>query len=275
MQLTLLGTGCPSVDYKRFGPSNLISTNNAKVLVDCGSGVTQRLNQIKISSADIDALMLTHLHSDHIVDLYQLIISSWHSYRVKPWIIYGPKGTKNFINKIMHAWRDERTQRINYEARSSIQAFNIITKEFKNVGNLKIKDLKITYFEVDHKPVKFAYGFNFFHNKKKLTISGDTKPCENIMKFGQNSDVLLHEVYIDGEIKETNKMRTKKTLHNVREYHTPSTMVGKVAKIANCKKLVLTHLVPTKFNENNLKKTVKADFGKNPIIGHDLLKINI
>ena len=275
MQLTLLGTGCPSVDYKRFGPSNLISTNNAKVLVDCGSGVTQRLNQIKISSADIDALMLTHLHSDHIVDLYQLIISSWHSYRVKPWIVYGPKGTKNFINKIMNAWRDERTQRINYEARSSIQAFNIITKEFKNVGNLKIKDLKITYFEVDHKPVKFAYGFNFFHNKKKLTISGDTKPCENIMKFGQNSDVLLHEVYIDGEIRETNKMRTKKTLHNVREYHTPSTMVGKVAKIANCKKLVLTHLVPTKFNENNLKKTVKADFGKNPIIGHDLLKINI
>ena len=275
MQLTLLGTGCPSVDYQRFGPSNLISTNNAKVLVDCGSGVTQRLNQIKISSADIDALMLTHLHSDHIVDLYQLIISSWHSYRVKPWIIYGPKGTKNFINKIMNAWRDERIQRINYEARSSIQAFNIITKEFKNVGNLKIKDLKITYFEVDHKPVKFAYGFNFFHNKKKLTISGDTKPCENIMKFGQNSDVLLHEVYIDGEIRETNKMRTKKTLHNVREYHTPSTMVGKVAKIANCKKLVLTHLVPTKFSENNLKKTVKADFGKNPIIGHDLLKINI
>jgi len=275
MQLTLLGTGCPSVDYKRFGPSNLISSNKAKVLVDCGSGVTQRLNQIKISSSDIDALMLTHLHSDHVVDLYQLIISSWHSYRVKPWIIYGPKGTKNFINKIMNAWKDERTQRIDYEARSSIQAFKIIVKEFKSEGNVIIKDLKVIYFEVDHKPVKFAYGFNFFHNKKKLTISGDTKPCENIMKFGQNSDVLLHEVYIDGEIKETNKMRTKKTLHNVREYHTPSTMVGKVAKIANCKKLVLTHLVPTKFNENNLKKTVKADFGKNPIIGHDLLKINI
>ena len=128
MQLTLLGTGCPSVDYKRFGPSNLISTNKGKVLVDCGSGVTQRLNQIKISSADIDALMLTHLHSDHIVDLYQLIISSWHSYRMKPWIIYGPKGTKNFINKIMNAWKVERVQRIDYEARFSIEAFNIIIK---------------------------------------------------------------------------------------------------------------------------------------------------
>ena len=98
MELTLLGTGCPKVDHKRFGPSNLISTKKTKVLIDCGSGVTQRLDQIKISTADIDALFLTHLHSDHVIDFYQLIISSWHSYRVKPWIIYGPKGTKKFVN---------------------------------------------------------------------------------------------------------------------------------------------------------------------------------
>ena len=56
MYLTLLGTGCPSVDFKRFGPSNLISTNKTKILVDCGSGVTQRLNQINLSGSDIDVL---------------------------------------------------------------------------------------------------------------------------------------------------------------------------------------------------------------------------
>ena len=55
MKLTLLGTGCPSVDHKRFGPSNLITTNKAKILVDCGSGITQRLHQLKVSSANIDA----------------------------------------------------------------------------------------------------------------------------------------------------------------------------------------------------------------------------
>ena len=100
MELTLLGTGCPSVDYKRFGPANLISTKKTKILVDCGSGVTHRLDQAKVSSAEIDALFLTHLHSDHVVDLYQLIISSWHSYRIKPWKVYGPKGTKIFVKKI-------------------------------------------------------------------------------------------------------------------------------------------------------------------------------
>ena len=275
MDLVLLGTGCPKVDYNRFGPSNLISTSKTKILVDCGSGVTQRLDQIKISTANIDALFLTHLHSDHVVDLYQLVISSWHSYRTKPWIVYGPKGTKKFVNKIMDSWKDERLQRIKYEARSSIKAFKIIVNEFKSNGKIKIKDLNIEYFEVDHKPVKYAFGFNFIYKSKKLTISGDTRPCENLMKYGQKADVLLHEVFIDGELKDTNKMRSKKTLHNVRSYHTPSSLLGKIAKLMNCKKLVLTHLVPTKFNEKKLKETIKDDFGKNPIVGFDLLKIKI
>jgi len=275
MELTLLGTGCPSVDHKRFGPSNLVTTKTAKILVDCGSGITQRLHELKVSSADIDALLFTHLHSDHAVDIYQLIISSWHSYRIKPWKIYGPKGTKKFVKKIMDAWADERKLRIAYESRASAKAFDIQVTEFKAIGNIKIKDLNIKYFAVDHKPVKFAYGFNFKNKNKKLTISGDTRPCENLMKYAQSSDVLLHEVFIEGEILQINKMRTKKTLHNVQSYHTTSTQVGKVAFISRTKKLVLTHFVPTSFNKNKLKKVVKKDFGKDPIIGEDLMKIKI
>ena len=275
MQLTLLGTGCPSVDYKRFGPANLVSTSQSSILVDCGSGVTQRLKEAKVSSADIDALFLTHLHSDHVVDLYQLIISSWHSYRTKPWKIFGPRGTKKFVKKLMDTWKDERMLRIKNEQRSSIQAFNLKVTEFSEYGKIRIKDLVIEYFTVDHKPVKYAYGFNFFHLKKKLTISGDTKPCENLMKYGQLSNVLLHEVFIEDEIYSLFKMRSKRTLHNVKAYHTLSTIVGKVARITRCKKLVLTHFVPTQFNEKKLIDIVTKDFGKKPIIGKDLLKITI
>ena len=275
MLLTLLGTGCPKVDHKRFGPSNLISSKNTNILVDCGSGVTQRLEEVNISSANIDALVLTHLHSDHVVDFYQLIISSWHSYRFKSWKIYGPKGTKKFLTKIMKAWEQERNLRIKYEARSSIEAFKLDIKEFGEYGKINIKDIKLEYFKVDHFPVKFAYGFNFYNNNKKLTISGDTKPCENLMQYAQLADVLLHEVYIEGEIQPVTKMRSSKTLHNVKAYHTTSSQVGKVASLTRCKKLVLTHFVPTDFNEKKLKSVIKKDFSKNLIIGKDLLKINI
>ena len=275
MKLTLLGTGCPSVDFKRCGSSNLISTKSTKILVDCGSGVTQRLNQSKNSSADIDALLLTHLHTDHVIDLYQLIISSWHSDRTSQWKIYGPKGTKKFVDKIFLAWKSERKLRISYEKRKSSKALNYKVYEFKKEGFININDIKIKYFEVDHKPVPYAYGFSFFNKNKKLTISGDTKPCESLMRNAQNADVLLHEVFIEYEINQTSGLRSKKTLHNVKEYHTPSNLVGKVAKLSNCKKPVLTHFVPTKFNISKLKKIVRKDFGKDPIIGNDLLTINI
>ena len=95
------------------------------------------------------------------------------------------------------------------------------------------------------------------------------------MLNAQNADVLLHEVFIEYEINQTSGLRSKKTLHNVKEYHTPSNLVGKVAKLSNCKKLVLTHFVPTRFNISKLKKIVRRDFGKDPIIGNDLLTINI
>jgi len=275
MLLTLLGTGCPKVDYKRFGPSNLVSTESSNILIDCGSGVTQRLDEAKVSLANINALFLTHLHSDHVVDLYQLIISSWHSYRAKPWKVFGPKGTKKFVKNMLELWKEERLQRISYEQRSSVQAFNIKVTEFEEYGKIKIRDLIIEYFTVDHKPVKYAYGFNFYHKNKKLTISGDTKPCDNLMKYGQLTDVLLHEVFIEDEMQEVTRMRTKKTLHNVKAYHTISTIVGKVAKIMRCKKLVLTHFVPTQFDEKKLINIVKVDYGKKPIIGKDLLKIKI
>ena len=275
MKLTLLGTGCPSIDYKRCGASNLVSTKKTKILIDCGSGVTQRLNQSGNSSADVDALLLTHLHTDHVIDLYQLIMSSWHSDRDSIWKIYGPKGTKKFVDKIFLAWKSERNLRVSYEKRKSIKALKYKVYEFNKKGTIRINDIKIKYFEVNHKTVEYAYGFSFFNDNKKLTISGDTRPCENLMQNALHSDVLLHEVFIEYEMNKLSKLRTKKTHHAVKEYHTPSNLVGKVAKLSNCNRLVLTHFVPTKFNTSKLKRRVKKDFGKDPIIGKDLLTIKI
>ena len=175
----------------------------------------------------------------------------------------------------MDVWKDERMLRIKYEQRSSIQAFNVKVTEFGEYGKTRIKDLAVEYFTVDHKPVKYAYGFNFFQQKKKLTISGDTKPCENLMKYGQLADVLLHEVFIEDEIYSYFRMRTKKTLHNVKAYHTPSTIVGKVAKITRCKKTCVNTFL---FQHNLMKKklidVVTKDFGKKPVIGKDTFKNN-
>ena len=104
---------------------------------------------------------------------------------------------------------------------------------------------------------KFKVVSGCFSKKKKITISGDTKSCNNLMKYAQKADVLLHEVFIEGELKPFKRILSRKTLHNVRDYHTSSEDVGKIAKISKAKKLVLTHFVPPQFNEQRLINKVK------------------
>ena len=84
MEMILLGTGCPVVSLERYGPATLVRHGGTSLLVDCGSGVTQRLLEAGTPGNEIDGLLLTHLHSDHLVDLFQLVISSWHQGRARP-----------------------------------------------------------------------------------------------------------------------------------------------------------------------------------------------
>src|SRR3546814_11279450 len=94
MHVTLLGTGCPQVSTERYGPASLLRRGERQFLVDCGSGATQRLLGAGSAGKLIDAVLLTHLHSDHIMDLFQLIISSWHQGRALPPRIHGPAGNR-------------------------------------------------------------------------------------------------------------------------------------------------------------------------------------
>ena len=275
MYLTLLGTGCPSVNKDRFGPANLIHNKDTKILIDCGSGVTQRLLQAGYSGAEIDCLLLTHLHSDHVVDFYQLIISSWHQYRKKQWNIIGPIGTKFFLNSLMDVWKNERELRIHYEKRDSTEAFMLDIKEINENNCFMINDIKVEYFKVDHKPVPYAFGYNFIYDNKKITISGDTKPCENLNKYAFRSDILLHEVFIEDEILPEKGKRDLETVLNVKSYHTISRDVGKIAKKVQAKNLVLSHFVPPTFDKKKLENIVKKYYGKNPILGEDLMTIDI
>src|SRR5215471_19345248 len=107
MRVTLLGTGCPQCDPDRLGPASLVQQGGRQLLIDVGSGATQRLVSAGSSGRALEAVLLTHLHSDHIVDLFQLVISSWHQGRNRPQRIYGPTGTRHYCDGLMALWRAE------------------------------------------------------------------------------------------------------------------------------------------------------------------------
>jgi ribonuclease Z len=275
MRVTLLGTGCPQAHRHRFGPATLVRTAGRSFLVDCGSGVTQRLIAAGSSGAKLDALLLTHLHSDHAVDLYQLVVSSWHQGRDRPQRILGPAGTRAFAEATMAVWRREREQRIAWERRPSTAALELDVVEFEEGVIWDADGVRILAFEVDHRPVAPAFGFRFEAAGCRAALSGDTRVCDNLVTWAKAADLLVHECFIHQEMLARRGGRADPGLDNVAAYHTRSSEVGRVASRAGVRLLVLNHFVPVEFDRDALLREVTADFAGPVVIGEDLLTIDV
>jgi ribonuclease BN (tRNA processing enzyme) len=275
MLVTLLGTGCPQVHRHRFGPASLVRAGGASFLIDCGSGVTQRMASTGVSGAGLDALLITHLHSDHVVDLYQLIISSWHQGRDRPQRIFGPAGTRDFALALMEVWRKERELRIAWECRPSTAGLELEIIEFAEGVIWQQDGIRISAFEVDHGPVKPAFGFLFESAGCRVAFSGDTTVCDKLVSAARDVDLLVHECFIHGEMAARRGLPSEQGLANVASYHTLSSEVGKVASRARARALLLNHLVPVEFDRDALLGEVVADFAGPVVIGEDLLTIDV
>jgi len=276
MDLTLLGTGCPSVDVNRYGPAALVDGGpGARLLIDCGSGVTQRLVGAGCPGREIDAVLLTHLHSDHIIDLFQLVISSWHQGRDRPHQVFGPPGTRAYVTGLQELWAAELKQRIAHEARPSTAGLGIEVVEISGGDHLEFGEVSVQVVDVDHQPVRHAFGFVFDGGGEKLAISGDTTYCPALIEAARGVDMLLHEVFIHHEMPIIEGVRTAQTVANVAGYHTLSDVVGRVAQEAQAGSLVLTHFVPPQFDEPALHAEITHSFNGPIIIGHDLMKLHV
>ncbi|MGE0153901.1 MAG: MBL fold metallo-hydrolase [Reyranellaceae bacterium] len=275
MDFVLLGTGCPNCDPQRLGPSNLVRHGEHAFLVDCGSGVSQRLVQAGTPGKAIEALLLTHLHSDHTVDLLQLVMSSWHQGRDRPQRIFGPQGTRRFVDGLLEFWRPEFEQRIAHEKRPSTLALQVEVTEIEDGEIIRHADIAVRAVRVEHAPIRNAFGFVFEAGGRKLAFSGDTAFCPVLIEAARGADVLVHECFIHREMTIIPGVRTREGTEAVASYHTLSGEVGKVATQAGAKCLVLNHFVPTRFDRAALLAEVRADYAGPIVIGEDLLGIDL
>ena len=198
LKVTLLGTGRPDPVIDRFGPATLVEAGNQTLLFDCGRGASQRLWQLKTPLSKIDALFLTHLHSDHTVGIPDLWLTGWlptpYGNRKLPLRVLGPEGTQAMMSSLRQAYQWDIRVRHDGEGIPS-SGVEVDARDIRQGVVYERDGLKVTAFEVDHGGIlQPAFGYRIDYGGKSVVLSGDTRPNENLVRFASNADVMIHEV---------------------------------------------------------------------------------
>lgn len=258
LHVYVCGAGSPLPDPKRSGACLGVIAGKKFFVFDAGAGGSQNLAQMGFPLTATDEIFLTHLHSDHIDGLGQMLLGAWiNSPRKTPTRISGPVGTSQVVEGFNMAYQIDSTYRTAHHgaAIANPASFGAVAREIVLTGTKAVvydKDgVKITAFKVNHKPVSPAFGYRIDYKDRSVAISGDTAYEPTIAVAAQGVDVLFHEA-LNGEMVKTMEAAANanganglgKILSDIQDYHTSPVDAAKTARQAGATDLVLYHIVP-------------------------------
>ena len=273
LKVTLLGTGNPRPVMERLGPSILVEAGDQKLLFDCGRGCTQRLYQLKAPFSDVTALFLTHLHSDHIVGLPDLWLTGWIMGRSTPLRVWGPRGTKQMMQRLAQAYEFDIHIRRDVDEQLPPQG---VAEQATDIGQGVVYEnagVKVTAFAVDHGAVKPALGYRVDYAGHSVVLSGDTRYSENLIKFARGTDVLIHEVLAANAYHSLHTALTPRQMQKVVEHHTKTEEAAVVFAKVKPRLAVYSHIVPP--DAADLVSDTRKGYSGPVEVGEDLMSIEI
>ncbi|MDX8535427.1 MBL fold metallo-hydrolase [Mesorhizobium sp. VK25A] len=246
-RLVLLGSkGGPAL--RPGGPwptSSLLELGGRTIVVDCGLGVTRGLVDAGISLKTLDLVFITHLHSDHILELGPLIHTAWTAGLATPVTVYGPPGTSHCWRHFCRAMEFDIDIRIVDEGRPDIREL-VLVEEFGEGLVLEERGLMVTALRVDHPPVTDCFALRFELGGRSVVFSADTAFFPPLAEFARGADILVHEAMLEAGVERLvartgNGVRLREHLF---ASHSLAEETGRIASDAGVKRLVLNHLIP-------------------------------
>jgi len=300
LQIDFLGTGSTTPTPDRNHTSIHLAHGKERLLFDCGEGTQRQMARAKLSVVKIKALFISHLHGDHTLGVPGFLLTNRLRAREEPLYIYGPEGTKGFIESVMGM--------IKYNA---FPEFDIVVEEVKEGKVYDGEGYTVSAFPVKHDTPAVGYVFQEderanidedalkkiglepgpeykklkrgksvewkgqvlkpekyvdIRNGLKVVYSGDCVPGQTTISAADNADILIHECTFLQEIKE----------NAVKYSHSTAKDAGTIAREANVKQLVLTHF-STRYRNDDLHKLLeeaKKEF-ENTVLAKDFTKIEL
>jgi len=276
-QLVLLGTGTPRLDPERSGPAAAVVVDGAAYLVDCGPGTVRRaaaarLNGISaLAPVNIKTVFITHLHSDHTLGYPDLILSPWVVGRKDHLSAYGPAGLANMTSHLLKAYQEDIDIRTEGLEHGNKTGYMVDVHEIKPGVVYKDDKVVVTAFYVKHGSWKEAFGFKFQTSDRTIVFSGDTSPSGEVEAAAMGADILVHEVYEDGEASSENRAGGADWPEYMRTFHTSASELGAIAARCKPKLLVLTHILRRGGSDTRLLEEIRSGgFQGEVVVGNDL-----
>ena len=283
MDIVLTGTGSPLPDADRAGPSTLVKAGDIHVLIDAGRGTVMRLAGAGSLPAFLAGVLLTHLHSDHLCALNDVITTHWVTTQGNGTLpVFGPPGTAEFVDRQLHALEADIGYRIEHHD-ALTEGPRVTVTELEPGDSFELgptgqaagvsDGIHITTAATMHAPVKPTIGYRLTDGGATAAIVGDTIPCDGVDELAAGADAYVQTV-IRRDLVE---LVPNEMFQDIIDYHSSVVDAAQTAARVGAERLVLTHLVPAPTPDQYPDWVARAaeHFDGEIVIGDDLTTITI
>ncbi len=273
IEVVLLGTGSPLPSPDRAGPATLVRAGEATLLVDCGRGVVMRLAAAGVVPPMLSAVLLTHLHSDHITDLNDVITTQWVMSPTSTSLpVYGPPGTAQVVGATLEMLRLD--QRYRHDHHDDLQhPPDVVVTEVEPGATFEVAGAAVSVHRTDHRPVAPTVGYRVEHAGAAAALAGDSVPCDELDAMCAGADLYVQTVIREDLVRLVPSAR----LHDICDYHSTVEQAAATAARAGVGTLVLTHYVPPlqPGAEDEWRALASAHFDGPVVLGPDLTTASV
>ncbi len=259
LHLGLCGAGSPFPDDQRSGSCSVVVAGKRLFVFDAGNASARNITKMGFNHGRIEAIFLTHFHSDHIDGLGELMLQRWVSAaNTAPVPVHGPPGVETVVAGFMQAYGQDRQYRVAHHGEATVPAgsFGGNAMPFTpgpdgRLVVLKDADLEITAFLVEHQPVHPAVGYRVAYKGRGMVLSGDTRKSAAVQREASNVDLLVHEALsapLVGILKQgaiqAGRPNLTKIFDDILDYHSSPEQAAQIARDAKVRYLLLNHIAP-------------------------------
>ena len=269
LKVVVCGSRSPLPSPGRAEACILVEAGDDIYIFDLGNGSMDNLSEYQVPWPNVKAVLITHMHSDHIADLPDAHLQSWIQGRNSPLMVYGPEG----INLVTKGF--ELAYSADYQYRNEHHGDEMLPMSIAGFNPIQIMDnqlipndtpgLEILPFVVDHYPVNSSFGFKISYKGRTVVISGDTIHDGSVQKYSKDVDLLVHSAISIDLVERMREVaplpQLDEILFDIQDYHTTIKEAGEIARDANVKHLLIYHAIPTPRNK------IMEDVFFRPLVG--------